>query len=63
MKFKDLDKLLRKHGYQLIYSNKHHKYYNGITTVMVPTKREINRMLSIRILKMAGIDVMALNLF
>lgn len=54
MKYKDLERILNEMGYQFVRMSKHVIYSNGIKTVAIPHQREINRMLSKRILKEIG---------
>lgn len=54
MKINDLERILRELGYILIRSSKHKVWSNGVKSIAIPHQREVNRMLSKRILKEIG---------
>ena len=56
MKRKEMEYLLRQHGFKFIRGNKHLIWSNGYTTVALPSRMEYTRGLSRRILQQAKID-------
>lgn len=57
MKYRDLIKLLNNNGYTLKRVGKHQIFSNGIKHIAIPHTKEVNRMLTKRILKECGITV------
>ena len=52
--FRDMEKLLRKNGFNYIRSNGSHRIYtNGLTLAVVPVK--LNKMLALRIKKQCSL--------
>lgn len=51
MKLKDLERVLKDNGYYIVRSSKHMIWSNGKVHVAVPRQKEINEMLSRRLLK------------
>jgi len=51
MKTRDLEKLLTDAGFVLIRLSAHRVWSNGVTTVAVPHARDVNKMMTRRILK------------
>lgn len=56
MKRKEMEYILRQHGFRYVRCNKHLMWSNGIVTVALPSRVDYTRGLSRRILQQAGFD-------